>query len=48
MPDDPFPKDALFIKWGRFQAGAFGRLAIIALITILLLAIAAWIGHRLL
>jgi hypothetical protein len=31
MADDPFPRDALFIKFGRFQAGAFGRLAILAL-----------------
>lgn len=30
--DNHFPRDAIFIKFGRFQAGAFGRLAIIALI----------------
>lgn len=40
MPDDPFPRDAIFIKWGRFQAGAFGRLAIAAVIVILALAVA--------
>jgi len=37
MADDQFPKDALFIKLGRFQAGAFGRLAIIALTLVVVL-----------
>jgi hypothetical protein len=40
MPDDPFPREALFIKWGRFQAGAFGRLAILALLGIVAALIA--------
>ena len=31
MSDHQFPRDALFIKLGWFQAGAFGRLAIIVL-----------------
>jgi hypothetical protein len=34
MADDPFPRDAIFIKCGRFQAGAFGRLAILALLVL--------------
>lgn len=25
------PSDALFIRWGKFQAGVFGRPAIVAL-----------------
>jgi hypothetical protein len=25
------PPDALYIRWGKFQAGAFGRPAIVAL-----------------
>ena len=29
------PRDAIFVKWGRFQIGAFGKLAIL---TVLLLA----------
>jgi hypothetical protein len=41
MSDDPFPKDAIFIKWGRFQAGIVGRLAIITVPLALVLAIAA-------
>lgn len=40
MSDDPFPKDAIFIKWGRFQAGIFGRLAIVGIIAILALLVA--------
>lgn len=34
MADDPFPRDAIFVKFGRFQAGAFGRLAIVALLAV--------------
>jgi hypothetical protein len=38
MSDDPFPKDAIFIKWGRFQAGIVGRLAIAAVVMVLMIA----------
>jgi hypothetical protein len=31
---DQKPPDALFIRWGKFQAGAFGRPAILALIAL--------------
>ena len=31
MTPDPHPPNALFIKWGRFQAGAFGVPAMITL-----------------
>jgi len=39
MSYDPFPKDAIFVKWGRFQAGVFGRLAIVSVIMILALIV---------
>jgi len=38
MSDDPFPKDAIIIRWGRFQAGIVGRLAIIAVLTVIVIA----------
>ena len=31
MTPDTNPSNALFIKWGRFQAGAFGVPAIVTL-----------------
>jgi len=31
---DRKPPDALFIRWGKFEAGAFGRPAILALVLI--------------
>ena len=31
MPTDQLPPHALFFRWGKFQAGAFGRPAILAL-----------------
>jgi hypothetical protein len=34
MADDPIPRDALFIKFGRFQAGASGPIGILALIAV--------------
>jgi hypothetical protein len=34
MSDNQFPDDAIFVKWGRFQAGVFGRLAIVAIIVL--------------
>lgn len=37
MADDN-PRDAVYVKFGRFQAGAYGRLGIIALVTIMLTA----------
>lgn len=41
MPREQHPPHALFIKWGRFQAGAFGLPAIAALLAISLVAGAA-------
>jgi hypothetical protein len=32
MNQHPLPRDAIFIKWGKFQAGASGKWAITALI----------------
>ena len=29
MPNDPFPRDAIFIKIGKFQVGAFGKLGVV-------------------
>jgi hypothetical protein len=40
MSDDPFPRDAIFIKWGRFQAGIVGRLAIAAVVVAMMIAAA--------
>jgi hypothetical protein len=34
MPNTHLPNDVIFIKCGRFQAGAFGRLAVASLVTI--------------
>jgi hypothetical protein len=34
MANDPFPPIAIFIRFGDFQAGAFGQLAIIALLVL--------------
>jgi hypothetical protein len=42
METEDHPRDAIFIKWGRFQIGAFGRLAIL---TILLLVILIFLGR---
>ena len=35
MNPQRLPYDALFVRWGQFQAGAFGRPAILALVLIL-------------
>jgi hypothetical protein len=43
MIADPHPRDALYIKIGAFEAGAFGRTAIAALIIIAAVAVVAWI-----
>jgi hypothetical protein len=40
MLPNHFPPDALFISWGGFQVGAFGRFAVGALIMIMLLLLA--------
>ena len=31
MQPGDLPPDAMFIRWGRFQAGAFGRPAVLIL-----------------
>ncbi len=41
MTPEQLPPDALFIRWGHFQAGAFGRLAIVVLACIVL-ALVLW------
>lgn len=42
MADNQFPKDAIFIKWGRFQAGATGRLAVTALVLVIVAVLAGY------
>lgn len=44
MTGDPFPRDAIFIRYGRLTIGAFGRLAVAGLLTFGTAAIA---GHML-
>jgi len=34
---DPHSRNAIFIKYGRFQAGAYGWLGIVALVAVFLL-----------
>jgi hypothetical protein len=41
MRDAP-PAHGIFIKWGRFQAGAFGRPAVL---TVLVIAVAGFLGR---
>jgi hypothetical protein len=36
MPYQQLPHDAIFIRWGRFQAGASGRTAIVAVCILLI------------
>jgi hypothetical protein len=42
MSPDQIPPDTLFIRWGKFQAGASGRVAMLAAVT-LILTMLAWI-----
>jgi hypothetical protein len=46
MTPEQLPPDALFIRWGRFHAGASGRVAWIAVIGIIA-AILIWALVRL-
>jgi hypothetical protein len=47
MSDERLAKDAVFIKWGRFQLGVSGRLAIIAVVIVVaLLMTGQWLGLR--
>jgi len=41
---DHSPRDALFIRWGKFEAGAFGRPAVIGLSLISLVILLSWLG----
>ncbi len=34
MSSNQIPPDALFIRWGKFQAGASGRVAQVAVVAI--------------
>lgn len=34
-----FPKDAIFVRWGRFQAGLIGRPAILTMLGIVIAAV---------
>jgi hypothetical protein len=45
---DQLASDALFIRWGEFQAGAFGRFAIVVLAIITLIGWFApmFVRHR--
>ena len=43
MPTDQLPSHALFFRCGRFQAGAFGRPAILALTFFAVLAACLWV-----
>jgi hypothetical protein len=40
MSSEQFPADALFIRWGRFHAGASGRVAMIAAVAAAVVALA--------
>jgi hypothetical protein len=40
MPDSPIDRDAISIRWGRFQASITGRLAIAAAALVVLAAMA--------
>ena len=44
MPPENLPPHALFIRWGRFYAGAVGRPAIIALLVLVIGIAVAWRG----
>jgi hypothetical protein len=41
MTPDQFPRDALFIQWGRFRAGASGRTAIVGLLSLIAVVVLA-------
>jgi hypothetical protein len=41
MSNDLFPENAIYIKWGRFQAGIVGRFAITASVIALALILGA-------
>jgi hypothetical protein len=41
MSNDPFPRDAIFIKIGKFQVGAFGRLAVVLAVALTVI----FLGH---
>jgi hypothetical protein len=41
MSDELFPRDAIFITFGKFQAGAFGKLAIGAFVILIVGIISA-------
>lgn len=34
MTEDPHPRNGLFVEYGRFKAGAFGTVGIIALVVL--------------
>jgi hypothetical protein len=38
MPIEDHPRDAIFIKWGRFQIGVFGKLAIVAVLLLVMMS----------
>jgi hypothetical protein len=42
MTPEHLPPDAIFIRWGKFEAGAFGRPAIVAFIVLVMAAFGAW------
>jgi hypothetical protein len=46
MSSEQLPPDALFIRWGRFHAGASGRVAIIAVIAAAAVALVIWFFGR--
>jgi hypothetical protein len=43
MPTDQLPPHALFFRWGKFQAGAFGLPAILALTFFAVLVACLWV-----
>jgi hypothetical protein len=43
MPRDQLPPHALFFRWGKFQVGAFGRPAILALTFFAVLVACFWV-----
>jgi hypothetical protein len=43
MPTDQLPPHALFFRWGKFQAGAIGRPAILALTFFAVLVACLWV-----
>jgi hypothetical protein len=44
MRIEPTPPDGIFIKWGEFQIGAFGKLAIV---TVLLVTVMFFVARLL-